>query len=154
VEIRSESLVYKDAERLAVYEGGQGKARMRGASSAVSANRLEIFLAPSGLAPSGLAPAGASAGNGARTQIEHAVATGEVVILPAGRNSGRKATADRAEYFPQQDLFRLFGKPAAVWDPQRGSTQGVRLTYRVADDRILVEGEPGLPAETRRQVQR
>ena len=152
MEIRSERLVYKDAERRAVYQGGQGgqgKARMRSASSTISSDQLEIFLVPSGLAA-----AGDSAGDGAGVQIEHAVATGDVVILAAGRDSGRKATADRAEYFPGQELFHLFGKPAAVWDSKRGSTQGVRLTYRVADDRILVEGEPGLPAETRRQVQR
>ena len=145
VEIRSERLLYKDSERRAVY---QGETRMRSASSVVSSEQLEVFLVPGG----------ASGSDAGGRQIEHAVATGEVVILDSrrdsGRGSGRKATADRAEYFPEQDLFRLFGKPAAVWDPQRGSTQGVRLTYRVADDRILVEGEPGLPAETRRQVQR
>lgn len=148
VEIRSEHMVYKETERRAVYQGGQGKTRMRSASSAVSSEKLEIFLVP----------AGAFASDAGGAQIEHAVAAGKVVILDArgdaGRDSGRKATADRAEYFPEQEMFRLFGKPATVWDPQRGSTQGVRLTYRVADDRILVEGEPGLPAETRRQVQR
>ena len=150
VEIRSERLLYKDGERRAVYEG---KTRMRSASSAVSSEQLEVFLVPAGLAP-----AGASPNDAGGAQIDHAVANGEVVITDsggdAGRAAGRKATADRAEYFPAQDLFRLFGKPAVVWDPQRGSTQGARLTYRLADDRILVEGEPGLPAETRRQVQR
>jgi lipopolysaccharide export system protein LptA len=149
-EIRSMRMVYQEGERRAVY---QGKTSLRSASSTVSAEQLEIFLIPAGLVP-----AGASTGDSGGAQIEHAVATGEVVILDSQRNSkresGRRATADRAEYFPGQDLFRLYGKPAAVWDPQRGSTQGVRLTYRVADDRILVEGEPGLPAETRRQVQR
>ena len=101
---------------------------------------LEIFFAPPA--------AGASVTESGR--IERAVATGEVAIL----DSGRKATADRAEYFLEEARIHLFGKPATVADPQRGSTQGVRLTYRMRDDRIFVEGEPGLPAETRRQVHR
>ena len=137
IEIRADRLLYRQDERRAVYHGNT---RMRSASASVNSEQLDVFFVP----PADGAPTAGPA------QIERAVASGEVVVL----DSGRKATADRAEYFPEEAFFRLFGKPAAVWDPQGGSTQGVRLTYRVADDRISVEGEPGLPAETRRQVLR
>jgi len=136
-EIRSEDLLYKEDERRATY---RGEVRMRSASATVHSGELEVFFAP----PAG----GATVTESGR--IERAVASREVVIL----DSGRKATADRAEYFPEEARVLLFGKPATVTDPQRGNTRGVRLTYRMGDDRIFVEGEPGLPAETRRQVHR
>ncbi len=140
VEIRSEQMLYRELERRVVY---QGKTRMLSGFSAVNSEQLEVFLVPST----------ASTAEGETAKIDHAIASGEVVIRDSA-DPGRKATAERAEYFPEEALFHLFGKPAVVWEPQRGSTQGVRLTYRMADDRILVEGEPGLPAETRRQVRR
>jgi lipopolysaccharide export system protein LptA len=136
-EIRSEHLLYQENEHRAMYRVG---VRMRSASATVHSGELEIFLGP--------AAAGATVTESGR--IERAVATREVVI----QDSGRRATADRAEYFPEDARVQLLGKPATVADPQRGSTQGVRLTYRMGDDRIFVEGEPGLPAETRRQVHR
>ncbi len=136
-EVRSEHLLYQQNEHRATY---RGEVRMRNASATVRSGELEIFLGPPA--------AGASVTDSGR--IERAVATREVVI----QDSGRRATADRAEYFPGDARVHLVGKPATVADPQRGSTQGVRLTYRMGDDRIFVEGEPGLPAETRRQVHR
>ncbi|MGH9785301.1 MAG: LptA/OstA family protein, partial [Terriglobia bacterium] len=136
-EIRSERLLYRENERGATYREG---VRMRSASVSVQSRELEVLFAPSA---NGV-PATESG------RIERAVATGEVAILDAGR----KATADRAEYFLEEGRLQLFGKPATVADPQRGTTQGVRLTYRMRDDRIFVEGEPGIPAETRRQVHR
>ena len=113
---------------------------MRHASASLTSGELELFFES--------ARAEAPAGDSRR--IERAVASHDVLIL----EPGRKATADRAEYHPGEEIIYLFGKPAAVHDPLRGDTQGVRLTYHMGDDRILVEGEPGLPAETRRQVQR
>ena len=140
VEIRSARMLYRELERRVVY---QGKTRMLSGFAAVNSEQLEVFLAPST----------ASTGEGETVRIDHAVASGEVVIRDSA-DPGREATAERAEYFPEEARFHLFGKPAVVWDSQRGSTQGVRLTYRMADDRIQVEGEPGIPAETRRQVRR
>ena len=137
VEIRSERLVYKQEEQKAVYQGG---VQMRNASATVNSGELEVFFSSQGKGAS-------SAGSG---QIERAVANSNVVVL----DSGRKATGERAEYFLEEGKMRLFGNPATILDPSRGSTQGVRLTYLVGDDRMLVEGEPGLPTETRRQVHR
>jgi lipopolysaccharide transport protein LptA len=137
VEIQSERMLYKETTHTALY---RGKVRMRSESSGVNSEQLEVYFAPA---------ARGSRDDGVR-KIERAVGSGEVVVL----DSGRKATADKAEYLPGQSLFHLTGKPATVSDPERGVVQGVRLTYRIADDRILVEGEPGIPAETRRQVQR
>jgi len=136
-EIRADRLLYKQDERRAIYHGG---VRMRHASASLTSGELELFFES--------ARAGAPAADSRR--IERAVASHDVLIL----DPGRKATAERAEYHPAEEIIHLFGKPAAVHDPLRGDTQGVRLTYRMGDDRILVEGEPGLPAETRRQVQR
>ena len=140
LEIRSYSLLYWQKDRKAQY---QGDVRMQSASANLTAAELEVFLERED-------------SNGARAvgtgvePIEHAVARGSVQIL----EGARKATATWAEYFPARGELHLFGEPAVVEDPQRGVTRGVRLTYRIGDDSMAVDGKPGLPAETRRQVLR
>lgn len=134
VEIRSDRVLYQQPEQKAIY---QGSVRMQHHSTSVTASELELFFQP----------AEPAVGAGA-ARIERALARGQVNI----RDAGRKATGNRAEYFPARSQVVLFGEPAAIVDPQRGTTAGARLTYHMGDDRILVEGEPGLPTETRRQV--
>ncbi|MDP2736000.1 MAG: LptA/OstA family protein, partial [bacterium] len=140
LEIRSHSLLYGQKDRKAQY---QGDVRMQSASANLTATELEVFLERGD-------SKGAPATSTGVEQIEHAVARGNVQIL----EGARKASATWAEYFPARGEVRLFGEPAVVEDPRRGATRGVRLTYRIGDDSMAVDGKPGLPAETRRQVLR
>ncbi|MBI4460237.1 MAG: hypothetical protein HY648_09300 [Acidobacteria bacterium] len=147
--VRSNSLLYRQDDRKARYEGN---VRMESASVDLRAAALEVIglraqrESAQGRGGPSSAPTSAPGGE----QMEQAIAMGGVQIL----DGERKATASRAEYFPAQGEIRLFGEPAVVEDPQHGVTQGARLTYRVADASIAVDGKPGLPAETRRQVLR
>lgn len=147
VEIRSNSLIYKDQEQRAQY---QGEVRMQNVSATLTSRELEIlFEEPAKLRP-GASTTPSLPVSGGSWQVERAVATGDVVIV----QPGRKATGTGAEYFPRENKIILIGNLAAISDAQKGLTQGTRLTYFTGDDRILVQGEPGSPAETRRQVQR
>jgi lipopolysaccharide export system protein LptA len=82
-------------------------------------------------------------------QIDRAVAYDEVKIA----QEGRVATGDRAEYIPAREEVHLYGKPAKVTDAERGTLEGVELTYFLANDRIQVQGSPGSPTETRWKVE-
>ena len=113
-------------------ESSQGRLRAR---------ELDLEFTSSGGAH-GLPAPGFGIGQG---RIRRAEARGDVEMAQQDR-SGK---GDRAEYLPEQEEIRLYGAPASLFDPRRGLTQGVRLTYHIADDRLLIEGEPGLPTETR-----
>ncbi len=114
---------------------------MQNPSATMTSSDLDILFDPP--------PSKASGGNSqAGRRIKQAIANGNVVIT----EPTRKATGDRAEYFPAEQKMVLFGKVASVTDEQRGTTQGARLTYFTGDGTILVQSEPGSPAETRRQV--
>jgi len=148
IEIHSSTLAYSDREHRARY---QGEVRMHNDSATLTSHELEIFFAtPAPGRPPESAAAPALAVSGGNWQIERAVATGQVLVM----QPGRKATGDRVEYFPAENKVILSGNLAAISDDQKGSSQGVRLTYFTSDDRILVQGEPGSPVETQRPVQR
>jgi lipopolysaccharide export system protein LptA len=102
----------------------------------VTAHELEVFLTS--------LETGTAAGAAGNTErVERASASGSVVI----REGARKATGDRAEYFPDTGRLQLFGNLAAISDPEGNRTQGARLTYFIGDGRISVDGEPGSPTE-------
>jgi len=82
--------------------------------------------------------------------LERAVAQGDVRLAEPART----AEGSKAEYLPQAGHILLYGSPAVVVDSERGSLQGARLTYSIDDGRIFVDGEPGVPAQTRWQVRR
>jgi lipopolysaccharide export system protein LptA len=149
IEIRSDTLSYKDKEQKARYTG---EVRLRNPSATLQAHELEILFTPQDPhKPSAVnaQPSQPGApGNG--RQIERALASGKVSIAQPGRT----ATGEHAEYIPMENKVILTGNLAAISDAEKGNTQGTRLTYFTRDDRIFVEGKPGTPAETRRPVQR
>ncbi len=112
---------------------------MKNADSTLTSEELELFFTPR---PEKKENAGGS------WQVERAVATDDVMIL----QPGRKGAGDRLEYLPGEGEIRLFGDMATVSDVQWGTTQGARLTYFIGDDRIFVDGKPGLQTETRHYV--
>ena len=116
---------------------------MQSPSATLTSGELEILFKPPATETRSVPDSGS-------WQIERAIATGNVVIL----QSTRKSTGNRAEYIPQESKIILSGTLATVADPQRGMTQGTRLTYFTGNDTIFVQGEPGAPSETRRPVKR
>jgi lipopolysaccharide export system protein LptA len=134
VEVRSEELMYDDEKNRATYHKN---VRMKNTSASLTCEELELQFKPR---PSNAAQAD--------LQIDRAIATQNVhVIQPT-----RQATAERAEYVPDEKKITLTGNLAAISDSEKGSTQGIRLTYFTGDDRILVDGKPGTQAETKRTV--
>jgi lipopolysaccharide export system protein LptA len=150
IEIRSNTLAYKNKEQKARYAGD---VRLQNPSATLRAQELEIFFtdpAPRKNLATPSPAAGQPGTPGGGRQIERALASGSVSIV----QPGRKATGEHAEYIPTENKVILTGNLAAISDAEKGNTQGTRLTYFTRDDRIFVEGEPGTPAETRRPVQR
>ena len=116
---------------------------MFSSSRTLTAAELELFLR------GGATNEGGGFDSGGM-QLERAVAKGDVRLAEPERT----AEGSKAEYLPEAGQILLYGSPAEVVDSERGSLQGARLTYSIADDRILVDGEPGVPAQTRWQVRR
>jgi lipopolysaccharide transport protein LptA len=138
ITIRADSFLYRHLQRLAHYEGG---VQMQNASGIVTASEMDIFLEQ----PASQSSSDLSLNAG---QIDRAVAKDHVRIA----EGARVATGDRAEYLPARGEVHLFGQLAKVSDPARGTVEGPQLTYFLGDDRIQVQGSPGLPTETRWQV--
>lgn len=139
--IRAKSLTYRQDERLARYEG---EVRLQNADATLVSNDLQIeFQGPSGTGP--VLPS-----QDGRWEVRKITARGNVSVT----QPGRKGTGEVAEYVPGDEKIELTGNLATISDAGKGQTQGTRLTYLIRDDRIQVRGEPGLPAQTRRQVQR
>ncbi len=137
-EIRSDYLIfiYQQAQHKALY---QGSVRMQNAASTMTSEELEIFFTPQ---------PGKEKNASGPWQVERAIASDGVAIL----QPGRKGAGDRLEYLPGEEKILLFGDMATVSDAQWGTTQGARLTYFIGDDRIFVDGKPGLQTETRHHV--
>ena len=115
---------------------------MFSSSRTLTAAELELFLRN--------APTAGGDFDSGDMRLERAVAKGDVRLV----DPERTATGSKAEYLPEAGQILLYGSPAEVVDSERGSLQGARLTYSIADGRIFVDGEPGVPAQTRWQVRR
>jgi lipopolysaccharide export system protein LptA len=74
--------------------------------------------------------------------LKEAVARGDVRISEPGADGGvRKGYGREAVYDPTAAVARLQGSPARVVDEAGNETRGPELTYRLNDDRLLVQGK-------------
>lgn len=128
VRITSQRFSYLESERRGLYEGN---VRGEGIFGTLRTERLEVFLTES--------PSGDGAG------VERARASGGVVI----EQSGGRAQAEHAEYQAVRELVILWGGEPQWVDRQHGTTRGARLTFKLADDTILVESGTGARTVTR-----
>ena len=137
--VTSDSLVYTDDDRRAVYTG---QVQMRRERMIIRAAELQAFLRPQDQVEHG------------ESRIEHAVAQGKVEILEAAadRRSPRKGSADHAEYFSGQEKVILRGGTPTLEQQGQGSTKGGELTYYIDDDRLQVNGQPGARSQTRKKI--
>jgi lipopolysaccharide export system protein LptA len=74
--------------------------------------------------------------------LKEAVARGNVRISEPNAGGGvRKGYGREAVYDPTAAVARLQGAPARVVDEAGNETRGPELTYRLNDDRLLVQGK-------------
>ena len=87
-------------------------------------------------------------GTNQESVVERAMAEGHVVVL----QPGRRATGEHGEYFAGPGKIVLTGGPPIIYDVEKGSTTGQRLTLFVHDDRLLVDGGAGSPSLLQHRV--
>jgi len=139
------------------YWSDLGKAHLEGGVSANSeqgemvSRSLDVFLAPS--AAKGAAPAGPDTGalaTATSRQLEHAIATGDVVV----RQGGRRGTAEQAVYTSADGKFVLSGGKPTIIDASGDTTTGHSLTFFVASDTILIDSQEGSRTLTKHRVEK
>lgn len=112
--IKSSQMRYIKAENSVHYSGN---VNLTSAEMEMSAESLDVFLDKEG------------------KQIERATAKGKVAIHQAGR----EIKGDTADYYLVASKLVVSGNPAEVRDPAQGKSVARRLTFLIADDRILLE---------------
>jgi len=81
-------------------------------------------------------------------ELERAVADGHVKVT----QPGRRAAGDHAEYFTAGGRILLTGGPPFLYDAEKGTTTGQRLTFYIHDDRLLVDGGDKSPTISRHRI--
>jgi lipopolysaccharide export system protein LptA len=138
VTITSAKLLYIDAERKLVLDGG---VTAKGADVTMTAKKMDVFLRRRNqAAEASLAPG----------QLDRIVAEGNIAIA----QPSRRATGERLEYVAAEDRFVLTGGPPSIFDAEHGKITGDSLTFFRRDDRVLVEGQETSPTTTRTRVAR
>jgi len=123
------------------YFSEQGRAhlqrdvRVESSNGRIRAPRLDLFLS--------------SPQRGARHLIRAEASGGATV-----QHSVRRGEAERAEYDAAEGKFVLSGGSPTVYDAARGATTGRKLTFFLADDKILVESDAGSRTLTRHRVEK
>jgi lipopolysaccharide export system protein LptA len=87
---------------------------------------------------------------GGRRVMDHAVATGKVIV----DQPGRRGTAERADYIASEQKYVLSGGQPTLVDATRGTTTGHSLTYYVANDTILVDARGGSRTLTDHRIEK
>jgi len=78
---------------------------------------------------------------GTDTRLEHLQADGAVEVVQRPQGHVRQGVGDHSEYYLQDDRIILTGDQARVTDPERGTTQGPKITWLMRYDKVMVEGE-------------
>jgi lipopolysaccharide export system protein LptA len=130
-EVHAPHLVYTDGNRLAVYTGGASLARP---NLQVKSQEIHAFLAESG----------------ADSRLEKAFADGDVHIHQSAKDFTYDGTAEHSEYYTaDQKVILLGGMPKMVRSDGTVTNGPGGLTYFANDDRLLVNGSDGKPANSR-----
>jgi lipopolysaccharide export system protein LptA len=132
--VRAPDLIYTDQTREAFYKGGVSLARP---GLTVDSNELRAFLNNSG----------------ADSSLNKAFADGAVKIVSTMTNSDgtlrtRTGTGEHAEYYAAEGKVILRGGKPLMVDSLKGRTSGKQLTWWANNDRLLVDGGTGAPAQT------
>jgi len=84
-------------------------------------------------------------GGDSPSQIDHMIATGNVVVT----EPNRRAVGDKLVYTADDAKYELTGKSPSIFDAERGTVWGDSLTFYTHDDRVLVESKRSSPTITR-----
>ena len=127
--VKAPEMVYNDGEKLAWYKGGVVLDRpgMR-----VKSRELRAFLREAE----------------DDSSLDHAFADGKVEVVQTAPGRTRTGTSEHAEYYVDDARVILeTGRPQLL-DSLKGSTKGKKLTWFSNDDRLLVDGAEGQPAQS------
>lgn len=127
--IRSQKMVYTDADHLAVYTGGVTLTRQ---ALTVKCATLQAFL-NDGKPVNGKTP---------DSRIDRASADGKVEIVQNFPGRQRVGTSEHGEYYTEEGKIVLTGGRPYLKDSARGDTQGEKITYFTNDDRLVLDGAP------------
>jgi lipopolysaccharide export system protein LptA len=128
--VHAPRLVYQDDNRLASYSGGVDLVRGK---MHVKSKQLQAFLAESG----------------ANSRLEKAFADGAVQIVDSEPGRVRTGTGEHSEYYTGEQKVILTGGQPKFSDNQGNSVQGAKLTYFADTGRLLSDGPPNQPVQTR-----
>jgi len=131
VTVSADSLDYLDQGRRAHYHGN---VRMVTQDTTLQADRLDVFFAQ-----------GSSVEG---SQVDRAEADGHVKVT----QPGRQGLGNHGEYFAGPGKLILTGGPPSLFDAEKGSTTGQRLTFYTHDDRLDVDGGEKSPSLTEHRV--
>jgi lipopolysaccharide export system protein LptA len=129
--VRADFLEYFDEGSQARYHG---HVRLQTESTTMDADKMDVFFSR----PETSQP----------PEVEHAMAEGHVVVI----QPGRRATGEHGEYFAGPGKIILTGGHPSIYDVEKGSTTGQRLTVFVHDDKLLVDGGEGSPSLSQHRV--
>ena len=86
---------------------------------------------------------------GSDNSLERSYADGKVEIQQTSPTRTRTGTGEHAEYYTAEDKIILRGGAPGLVDSLKGNTHGSELTYFASDDRLIVNGAPEKPAQSR-----
>lgn len=127
--VHAPELIYTDEDRVAYYKGGVALDR---GTTKVTSKELKAFLRD----------------ESDDSSLDHAFADGNVQIVKAAPDRTRTGTSEHAEYYVDDDKVVLEGGQPKLVDSLRGTTQGKQLIWYSTDDRLLVNGAVGQPAQS------
>ena len=129
--VRADFLEYFDEGRKASY---RGHVKLQAEATTMEADKMDVSFS--------------QLGTDQESVVERALGEGHVVVI----QPGRRATGEHGEYFAGPGKIVLTGGRPTIYDVQKGSTTGQRLTLFVHDDRLLVDGGEGSPALSQHRV--
>jgi lipopolysaccharide export system protein LptA len=129
--IRADRLEYLDSGRKARYDGN---VELSTEDTRIDADRLDVYFS--------------SGRKQEDSEVERAVAEGHVKIV----QPMRYAKGENAVYDARTGKVVMTGGPPTVYDTEKGSMTGQRLTFYIHDDRLLVDGNANSPVISRHRV--
>jgi len=129
--IRANRLEYFDVGRRARYAG---HVVMDTEDTRIDADQLDVYFSPGG--------------KQGEAEVKRAVAKGHVKIV----QPMRYAKGENAVYDAKTGKVIMTGGPPTVYDTEKGSMTGQRLTFFIHNDRVLVDGSVANPAVSKHRV--
>ncbi|TAM81853.1 MAG: hypothetical protein EPN47_10620 [Acidobacteria bacterium] len=131
ITIRADRLDYFDEGRKARYAGN---VEFETEDTRIQGDRLDVYFS------SGQKPGD--------SEVDRAEAEGHVKIV----QPLRYAKGENAVYDAQTGKVVMTGGPPTVYDAEKGSITGQRLTFYIHNDRLLVDGSANFPVTSKHRV--